>query len=1599
MAEVTGRPPADSARTAEGAGFTLPKALKTKSGKRSDFVLPPETKTLTGAPVAPSKIEFQLGTPEFEEMLTQTRRGLRTAGYAPEIIDSLTNAAGLQADLPSDLDLGALYETMRPVFKENEAAIEETWKIAQQLKDEDGLAISAMEWSVMRNLIGIYANEELNLGGKTIAGLSEARSFWKKAQRAAGDKLAGTVAEGVADFSMGLAMLDAFSWVNKKFKLQFVPGSIFIPGTEEQKAARAELEARILPKIVLDDGHEYQVGTSAAFHVLGQRMAGFGMKTVAAGARIGPGALVALFPNSQLKDIVEETISSLEAAGEAKSTQAVGQIPNLVASLGQHLNWLEVVERNWEPHMDLDAFYAGLNDMGLYGDIAMGAIVGGDAIAELVADPILVFGSVQSRLPRLGRAILGRIAPGKAAKITADVARSTHRLEDALDAVAAARKDLTAAEELGKSQAATTKPARMSKDAYDHIILKRSQLAREEQWLDTFADAGPNEQIIMRSARRSEVALPPTSKLEAYVDLAQGEHGPSPIRGVFPTAKQSSLLKEMKELQAGPKTPQAQERIAALGDEMGKLGVLSDEEAGVVGRLLDERANLSTLLRGMTKGEGKKSVQARLSAVNKEINNVLERGRESFDLLNKVSKTRRVPRDINEVTKELDEMRRAALQRDADMAIDWDKVDDLPLWQQRVVLGPDDTEQSADAMNHFVRTGGVGIDDVATTPTNIEYSIMPQSQQGLINWRALDMQNDIVRAEREFQTVAKQYTLESSARRSIARQVHVARKALGVLRKAKGFMPNSTRIDAKLRVFEKELVNLKAAGAKIPKGMKDDFDPSWLPKAQETIMETPTRFNSWLEKAGDRVARSLYPGGLITSHFGNTKAGQVLAPLREPQRFMETYDPALWDRVRSGHLRQRQMQAAFFDEATTVLEDVGVMKRRSKFNPFKDWNEFTIDMVRGEKLFNLTDEVVGSPQWTLLAEAADPQLLAAHDKIRKMFDHAADLQGISDTSKYLTGYMRHVISRDQFAGGARPIEYIGLPAKAEVFASHLMDRGGSQNYPRDIVLALDMYGRAMSKKIVMEPLYDDIIRTGGELAAKHNNKMFQTYANDMVHSLKGKPQFVGKKIDEALGGALNADGKMRWQPNAIDRALGGMTGLMYTGALGANPRYPIMQIATGIATTAGRFGVFRTTRALWEMATLEGQAINKQLGTYQEFLDIFESDFARKLTTAIARKVPAVTPMGLMTTAQTETYIRGVTAHAAIDMYMTKFGFSSWTEAKAAGFQNRIAFEALRAAEEVNHMFGALGRSPWATRTLSPTKGVAIGATQFLSFIPKQTEELLSQMNRSPGKIIEYMAMSGWMSRIAAEELGIDLTSYVGLGYGPETPTDMTSPAVDVFMKGLDLMDAMSRRDPKAVSDAATRFQASGQTLIPTIVAFESAGKAAERLSTAAHRTVLGDKQRQLDFPSMKELQGTGLEGLARAIRPSADPARAAVDPMAGLGGDLLPTLGMQQNIRDNVFRRAKRATIREERRFAFNLDKTVRNYLDALEDGDEAKMLELEGELADTYQIRLTSGDAFVKAQQAKEIAWGMRQVLSNDVLLDRFLKIYEDFGLEITP
>lgn len=1407
------------------------------------------------------------GVPEVPEQVEARVRAylVNSRGYDPAAVDTLFTPG---SQLPTTIDTGALWRDLDQFVADpaNIPVREETDKFVAQLGAE-GLNLSGID---RENLFDGLAN----LGAGNIEGMAEARGWWTDVKRQLANQAAESVSGGAANLTLGLSLLDIFERFDRSVKLSTIGiGPIARKLGIEKK--RHDFENEVLPSVVLGEGpdkREFGTGTSAALWLLGQKALGAAQELGGLGTGAA-GLLVKLHGNEPLGELLQTTGQEMAQAGEERGGFVAGQIPPLVAGLGRPLPWLEVVERGWNAEEEFDSLYKFLDDHGDYGQQAMIALAFQSAALDLVASPANLIGVSLSKLPALGRVALKGTA--KAAEITGDVARTTHRLEDAIDAVRAAESHFTGMDAqvtraVSESVGATGKPA-VPSNLYRRWILARRHLNNHKAFLDGFREPQIDE-VMLRSAPRRDPKL-------------------------LPAPKDTPIAKEMHRARA----------------------------------------------------------------------KVLERG--------------------------------------ADAPLDWSKGD-MPGLRQRQVLGPDDAEVSGDALNMIVRSGGLSVDDVTVLPVAPEYYVTPaQGPIPTIPWRNLDLADDVTRAERNFLTSITRglpetpgqpvYDLETSSHRMLVRAEDVIRRNLGVSR--------SLGDKAKVKLYEGHL-DLNRTAQKAVKGVKKagQYDDIWLPPDQPSVMSTPERFNNWLKTAGDRVVRSLYPGGLRVGYW-HSAMGRIHNQVREPQRFFEVWDPEAWNTIRSARLRYDQSVDAWNDMVVKTAEVAGVIKHRDKFNPLKHWAPYTIDKEKDELLFNLLNVVKGSDEFAKLK--ADPKytpaLLATHDRVRRALDVAADSQGIKDSDRFLEGYILHFFDKAQFKGGSRPIEYMGVPRGVELWARHLQERRGNEGYMKSAMQALEIYGRSMPRKTILEPMYEDIIQRGSDLARKMDNPAIQTYVNDYVSTLQGRPTMLGHAIDEWIGGALNAKGKPRWNPGEVDRKLMGLTSALYAGILTGNPRYPFMQIATAIPTTAMRFGLFRTAKGLFQMATQEGQALTKAMGVYKPFLDIFESPAWQRMARLATETIPTVTPFGAMTNAGAERAIRGLTAWAAIDTYLTKFGFATWDEAVQAGWGRSVAFNALRASEEVNHMFGAHGRSPFLLRKLGGSQGFTVAATQFLSFTWKQTDELISNIGRGGaeglGRLGEYFAVSGWVSHVAAQHLGIDATNYVGLGYLPEEPDEMTSPAVDMLFKLVELGAAHSSHDPQRIQRSTRELMDSMDNFAPLMGGFETASRGAERLITGELTTAGGEKLRGMDFaPEIPEdLRELTPGDIARSIRPGTEPE--------GLGGELIPTLTGQQSIRERLFRRGQRALQQERKRFFHNMRTAIDDYVRAAEDGDVEAEDRLATELENTYRIRLSGTSAIERAVEARQISWALRQVdpgLGGDAqLMDRYVKILRDFGIGLEP
>ena len=374
--------------------------------------------------------------------------------------------------------------------------------------------------------------------------------------------------------------------------------------------------------------------------------------------------------------------------------------------------------------------------------------------------------------------------------------------------------------------------------------------------------------------------------------------------------------------------------------------------------------------------------------------------------------------------------------------------------------------------------------------TGVQTCALPISevQPGLVNWRALDEVNDITKTERQLEQGA-QFDLGYSTRRSLHRQLDIAKRNYGLARKNKRTdkvrvidyeatrsarlkNPKAPTVWKETTVIKQREAEVKAIKEQIRKvgkdKAKDEFDSGWLPPTGKAVDADPGTFHQRMGTFGDRLLETAYPGGWGVRALQQSRLGQFFIPMREPQRFYETFSPRTWERIQGGYLRYEHKLQAWNEGLRRGAVKAGIFKERANYDPKKWFKKYDVDKEKNALLFDLLDVDRNSDTWSKLAAKAKPELLEFHDDIRRQMDHMADLQGIGrgeGAPRYLRGYMRHSITHDQFTNGARPIEYIGVPRDAEVFASHLMERGGAGNYDRNALAVLDMYGDRKSTRL------------------------------------------------------------------------------------------------------------------------------------------------------------------------------------------------------------------------------------------------------------------------------------------------------------------------------------------------------------------------------------------------------------------------------------------------------------------------------------------------------------------------------------------------------
>lgn len=1508
------------------------------------------------------------GPNEYEELLAHMQNRMRKSGrFTDGDIAAVFSPYGTyEGEPPTEDVLNEMYKFAQPIMEANREDIVAAHRWWQELSEgrEDMEKDRQLNWSAMRMMTEVYGQE-------TLAFMGGFQRFLRTAARDIAADTAQYKSMHQEDLSAGMGLLDLAARAMNAFRIRNMKDVGVLDAEEE-----FNIKAEFLPPVVTRNprtGEERQFSTqiSANWHLNLEKL----KAQVTLGGLEVMGWYHGLMGARGREEAPEGTITEHDRAKIEQRNimlDAAELMPQVSASHVPPLQGTQALEGSLEPDQvaalytdpyltmlgmsmseeERQALIAKVQEEGDYwplwdaieqagwvGDYTIGELTTFNTLTEVGWDPLLAAGTLPSKAVRAMRAGMGLVAPGAKARVLSRVARNTNDPVEALESVAAAKK-LRDVRKAAADKAAEANGGMVPQKELDELLQAERALVVEEDWARNFTREMTDDELLhmRRSGRRTPEFMPDPKKKVYHVRENVPKQGPNTME-------------------------QAVEEITT------------------------------------------------------------HKPAEWREVKKKFKEEELVDKSPEELDFELAEWRKREAVRQNDWVIAYDEDARLAYEAdattvQRQVLGPDDMEQGGDALNHVVRTGGLGIDDVTVTPPNVAYSWDPVKVASQFEWGLID---DVTKTERELgiSRGAKPTDVGTSAMRSQARHIDRIGKALGANRR----LGNKARV----AILEKEHRQAKATLAKLRKKLSSkqkkefraetkatkklrkerdqvEFDERWV-GGQPNSLRKEGKLAQFVNDMPYWMTRGMY--GDSFHMLTRTKFGQMFGHVRDPLRWLQTHDPQAAEHMRLSYARYERDTQRYEVMFHNILKKSGVMKEASKGKAIKqaakskgmpDW---VIDQDRSEMLFDLLDSRKGSGRHVKAAkritDAGADELFEAHNAIRAVMDDFADRQGLTGTAKYLQGYMRHVITGEEFTRGARPLEFLGLSGKAEVIVRHLLRRKGLKGkYSKDLPAILDLYNRASFRKVHLEPMFFDMKKVGKRLGDKYGHTIPELYMKATVDNLQGRASFLGKGIDAVVGKRKTADGKVVHGKNRIERALTGFATLFWMSSIPFNPRYALMQMTAGVTTTGSRLGLMRTSRGMLSMMTKEGHMMAKELGFYDTVTQMMESNTLRTLADQ-AGEISGITHI--------EAVVRGASAHAARDMLMNKYGFTTWAEVKAAGAHHRIMFESMRLAENANHMFGPLARSPWINRFLGQPAGTAI--SQFTLYPLKQTEELLAMASKNPGYVAQYFAMSGYINRIFAQHLGYDVTKWTGAGFVDEIVKGNTeSPFHDFLTKWQDVAVAMEGGDATLVERTMTQVMQSMQTLIPVLL--RDSTKMAERWSSGrqidskgrfVRELFLGENDRLLEKVA-EGLDPTLLDNPTRELDPRWKENKARRDPARGLGGDFAPTIMMGPAIRDRVQQITTSTLFQQKQRHVQGARHLMNKLADALEADDQYEVARLAEELFSRYALRIAPEaleDKWAAIQDARVISKNLRWLEENPRYIDRFFDLTDQTGAGI--
>jgi hypothetical protein len=304
----------------------------------------------------------------------------------------------------------------------------------------------------------------------------------------------------------------------------------------------------------------------------------------------------------------------------------------------------------------------------------------------------------------------------------------------------------------------------------------------------------------------------------------------------------------------------------------------------------------------------------------------------------------------------------------------------------------------------------------------------------------------------------------------------------------------------------------------------------------------------------------------------------------------------------------------------------------------------------------------------------------------------------------------------------------------------------------------------------------------------------QKYAETLYNFLEGKPNAWDSLWDRGLNSAMDqfekipgvrVPKKLRNRP--AYRTSAAVQNAFYRSLLGGMLSTGMNNLAQSI-NTASRYGPLHMLEGIAAFSDKDLRKVFKD----QQLLDGFDSLFTQNMGGLQGFGFDNLNKFILSPIRSAEFINRGIAFWTGISHAAKRAGvngFKEWSKLDPKE-QQALLGAGIDAVETTQFIYGRLGQAPFFQNAL------AKNMTTLATFPVKQAEFLTNQMMEDPSGLVRYFALTGMLTRLNREMLGVSVDNAVGFGFIPDhmQPYPLASPEVKTLSS---LVSYAAARDPK----------------------------------------------------------------------------------------------------------------------------------------------------------------------------------------------------------